>query len=218
MADLSRKASDSPGIPVTKLGDTPMVRAARHAGLLQTTRVLAGDSERAFAFPPGLELTVGHGLTDATHERKLFVAHILNGHLYGHPSTGRIDRPITLVQALIRKGAVGPTTAARRDYGLLEAAGIVRAEHVGSNRAILHLVKQDVAEESLDLLRLVLGSETGEKEAKSVEALWLPGTFTTPERDRKRLAEPGQAEREIVHSTVLELRKEIARSVRGEEP
>jgi hypothetical protein len=220
LAGLSRQASDHPGIPIEKLSaDAALVGAARHAGLLHATRVLAGDKERGFAFPPGLEHRVGGGLTDATHERKLFVAHILNGHMYGEPWTGRIEQPIALVRALIDRGSVGPTTAARRDYGLLEAAGIVRAEEVGGGRAMLHLVKQDVAEESLELLRLVLGADTGEAAATSVDALWIPGTpIGSPERDRRMLPVPGEAESEVIHSSVMELRKEIARKLRREEP
>src|SRR5690606_1241463 len=74
LAALSRRVADHPGMPVAQLGaDDQVVRAARHAGLLDATRVISGRLERAFAFPPGLEHQIGGGLTDATHERKLFV-------------------------------------------------------------------------------------------------------------------------------------------------
>jgi hypothetical protein len=216
LSSLSRKAADRPGASVDQLGESKLVNAARHAGLFDATRVRAGSSERAFAFSPALETGIGGGLTDATHERKLFVAHILNGHRFGRPGTGRIDYPIALVNALINKRSVGPTTAARTEYGLLEGAGIVRAEEVGGGMAMLHLVKPDVAEESLELLRLAI-DEDPSQQADSVEGLWIPGSaMTTPEQDRRRLHEPVGDAREIVQSTVEHLREEIAKSARGE--
>lgn len=213
---LSRKAAERPGASIEHLGENKLVNAARHAGLFDATRVRAGSTERAFAFSPSLESGIGAGLTDATHERKLFVAHILNGHRFGRPGTGRIDNPIALVRALINKRSVGPTTAARTEYGLLEGAGIVRAEEVSGGMAMLHLVKTDVAEESLELLRLAIDEDPSQK-ADSVESLWIPGSaMTTPEQDRHQLAEPIGDEREIVQSTVEHLREEIAKSARGE--
>lgn len=214
---LSRNASEHPGVTLDELGtDKKMMEAARHAGLIDATRVRSGSQDRAFGFPPTLETEVGAGLTDATHERKLFVAHILNGHRYGHPGTGRINHPLALVRALINKGAVGPTTAARRDYGLLEAAGIVRAEEAGGGQAMLYLVKDDVARESFDLLELALEDDPS-KTADSVEKLRIPGTaLMTPEQDRRTLQEPVGDEREVVQSAVERLRTEIGQSARGE--
>lgn len=219
LAGLSRQAADHPGVPIEQLdADDKLVRAARHAGLLDATRVISGTLERGFAFPPGLEHQIAGGLTEATHERKLFVAHILNGHIYGDRETGRIVHPLPFVDALIGRGAIGPTTAARRDYGLLEAAGIVRVEEVGDGLAILHLVKRDVAEDSRDLLRLALGDD-GVPGPSSVDALWIPGSaLATPEGDRHRLAPPQRAEGEVIHSTLMELRREIGSRVRREEP
>lgn len=216
LSSLSRKAAERPGASIEQLGESKLVDAARHAGLFDATRVRAGSAERAFAFSPGLESGIGAGLTDATHERKLFVAHILNGHRFGRPGTGRIDNPIALVRALINKRSVGPTTAARTEYGLLEGAGIVRAEETGGGMAMLHLVKADVAEESLELLRLAIDEDPSQK-ADSIDNLWIPGSaMTTPEQDRHRLDEPIGDEREIVQSTVEHLREEIAKSARGE--
>jgi hypothetical protein len=217
LSSLSRKAAERPGASIDQLGaEQNLVDAARHAGLFDATRVLAGSTERAFAFSPSLESGIGSGLTDATHERKLFVAHILNGHRFGRPGTGRINDPIALVTALINKRRVGPTTAARTEYGLLEGAGIVRAENVDGGMAMLHLVKSDVAEESLELLRLAVDEDPSQK-ADSVESLWIPGSaMTTPEQDRHRLPQPVGDGREIVQSTVERLRDEIGKRTRGE--
>ncbi len=94
----------------------------------------------------------------------------------------------------------------------------MRAEEVEGGQAILHLIKADVAEDSRELLRLAL-REDDDSEVSSVDALWIPGSaLSTPEGDRHRLAPPEPAEKEVIHSTVMELRGEIARRVRGEEP
>jgi hypothetical protein len=166
---------------------------------------------------------VSGGLTDATHERKLFVAHVLNGHYYGQRSTGRIEDPVALVQAMIDRGAVGPTTAARTDYLLLESAGIVRARLTSGKRAYLELVKDDVARDALGLIAMALRDESGPAPADGVDALWLPGSYTLPERDRMRLPEVAGAEQEVVVSVVERLRthagarEALRRRLRGEE-
>jgi hypothetical protein len=216
LAGISRRAAEHPGVPVEDLGESKLVAAARHAGLLNATGVLSGKTERRFGFSPSLEQRVDPALTEATHERKLFTAHILNGHLYGQYATGRIQYPLRLVGALINRGSVGPTTAARRDYSRLEAAGIVRAENVGGGQAMLHLVKPEVARDSLDLLKLALDEDPSQG-ADSVEALWIPGSAVLPEADRLRTPAPEGDERELIQSTVEELREHLQRRQRGEE-
>jgi hypothetical protein len=129
--------------------------------------------------------------------------------------TGRIASPLALVGALIRNGTVRPSTAARTDYLLLEAAGIVRVEKEG-RLGQLFLVKEDVARDSLELLRAAVG---GDDSGPSGD-LWLPGStgFTTPEKDRAHLPaiQPG-AEAEALESTVEQLRSELGRKLRGED-
>lgn len=208
VASLSRQAAEHPGTPVERLpGDERLLRAARKTGMIDATRVMTtGQSERYFAFSPDLEKQLTLGATDATHERKQFVAHILNGHFHGLPRTGRIRDPVALVGALLRKGSVGPTTAAKTDYPLLEAAGIVRVDEMQSGLGKLVLVKEDVARDSLELLRRALG-EGSARTTDPLDSLWLPGAFHSPERDRHSLQEVGEgAEAEVVQSTVEELR------------
>ncbi len=88
-------------------------------------------------------------------------------------------------------------TAARREYGLLEAAGVVRAEETDGGKAMLHLVKRDVAEDSLELLEMALDDDPASS-VTSAKALWIPGTVTTLERDRNQLAAPEGAQRELI--------------------
>jgi hypothetical protein len=213
---LSRRAAEHPGVSFDQLGDRKLVDAARHAGLLNATRVISGTTERGFAFSPSLDHAVAPHLTEATHERKLFTAHILNGHRFGSYATGKIERPLALVRAMINRGSVGPTTAAQRDYSLLEAAGIVRAQPVGGGQAMLHLVKTEVAEDSLEILTRAVEEDPGQG-ADSVDALWIPGSAVLPEDDRHRTEAPAGAEGELIQSAVETLREEFQRKQRGEE-
>jgi hypothetical protein len=223
LTSLHRTVVDRPGTSVDALGaNKRLLSGARKIGLVDATRVLTSEGkEQAFAFSPALERQLQMGSTDVAHERKLFVSHILYGHRYGFPGTGRIGDPIVLVDALIRRGRVGPASAIRSDYPLLEARGIVRVvDAPGTNMAYLELVKEDVAKDSLDLLRLALGQPVGTGKLEGpLGSLWVPGTvFTSPERDRRELRDiPPSAEAELLASTVEELRNQIARTLRKED-
>jgi hypothetical protein len=223
LATLTRVAADRPGSALEDFGvDNRLLRTARKVGLVDAARVLTSSGEeRAFGFPPGLERRFGPGSTDATHERKLFVAHIMFGHRYGYPGTGRIRDPLVLVEALLSRGQVGPASAIATDYPLLEGQGIVRVEETSGGRGYLHLVKDDVARESLELLRLALGEDrvTGATGADPFSSLWVPGAAVRlPEQDRNALPEPEPgAEAEALRSTIDHLREETARQMREEE-
>jgi hypothetical protein len=220
LSRLARTAAERPGTPTDGLATDKLLAAARHTGLVDTVPVATTGEfrQRGFAFPPSLETGVSSQLTEALHERKLFVAHILNGHYFAPPQYGRIHDPVVLVNSLIRKGEVGPATSVDRDYLLLQARGIVTTEDMGNGRAMLKLVKQDVAEESLELLKQALGEDRSDG-ANSVDALWLPGTdYITPERDRSRVPAPSGEELDLISSTVEELKRDIERKVRAEGP
>jgi hypothetical protein len=219
LAQLSRAAAERPGTSVGGLaGNERLVFGAQKVGLIDAARVVTtAGGERDFAFSPALERMLVGGATDVVHERKLFVAHILYGHRYASGAYGRIHDPLLLVRRLIERGQVGPATSIGREYPLLEAKGIVRVTKQGDGRAWLDLVKRDVAEDSLDLLsRALAGDEEAGSEA-GVRTLWLPGTFRSPEENRRALPEirPG-AEAEVLAATVEELREETARVLRGE--
>ena len=221
LGDIARRAAERPGSAVEDFSAGPeVVAAARKVGLIDATRVLtSGGLERSFAFSASLERQLTLGATDVTHERKQFVAHILYGHRFGFGPTGRIADPVVLVRALIDRGRVGPATAIGTDYPLLEASGIVRVTRPqGSTRAYLELVKHDVAEDSLELIRLAIGDETLNAGENPIRSLWVPGTFSSPERDRRELPElQPSAEAEVIGSVVERLREETARRMRQED-
>src|SRR5207245_4694707 len=107
--------------------DQALLQEAERAGFIDAARVVTSTGARQhFAFSSALERQfAARGLTDALHERKLFVAHILFGHYFGFPGTGRIKDPLVLVRAFMNRGVVGPASAITTDYPLLETHGIV---------------------------------------------------------------------------------------------
>src|SRR5207249_4256712 len=110
-----------------------------------------------------------------------------------------------------------PATSIGREYPLLEAQGIVRVTKQNDGRAWLHLVKRDVAEDSLDLLSRALAGDEQVGTDAGVRALWLPGTFKTPEQNRRVLPEiRPSVEAEVLNATVEKLREETARALRRE--
>jgi hypothetical protein len=221
MRTVTAQALQHPGISEDQLGlSENLLKGARKVGLIDATRVTTSNNQqRSFVFPPTLEAQLTVGSTESLHDRKLFTAHILYGHRYGYPGTGRIDYPLALVRKLITEGTVSPSSAARTDYLLLETAGVVGVERLDDQRrARLHLLKEDVARDSLDLLRAALDGG----EAEAVGNLVLPGSasamFTTPERDRAAIPEIQEgAEREALESVVENLRVDLGRKVRGED-
>ena len=119
LMSVSQRALQRPGISEDALGVSEnLLRGARRVGLIDATRVqTATAKEASFVFSPTLENQLQRGGTEVTHERKLFTAHILYGHRFGKPGTGRIERPLALVQALIRNGTVGGPPSAATSRG-----------------------------------------------------------------------------------------------------
>jgi hypothetical protein len=219
LAQLSRVASEHPGAAINSL--TPnerLVSGAQKVGLIDAARVqTTGGNARDFAFSPSLERMLKTGTTDVAHERKLFVAHVLYGHRHASWSQGRIRDPLVLVRALIDRGEVGPATSIAREYPLLESKGIVRVERQSNGRGMLKLVKKDVALDSLELLHQALSDSEGSGGEGGVEGLWVPGTFRTPERNRRALPELSPSiEAEVLNATIEELREAAAQAMRRE--
>jgi hypothetical protein len=219
LANISRLAAERPGAAIDAL--TPnqrLMTGAQKVGLIDAARVATtGGSARDFAFSPTLERMLKTGSTDVAHERKLFVAHILYGHRYATWAEGRIRDPLVLVRALIERGEVGPATSISNQYPLLESKGIVRVERQSGGRGMLKLVKKDVARDSLELLLHALEDGEGAGGEGGVAGLWLPGTFQTPERNRRGLPELSPSvEADVLTSTIEELREAAARAMRRE--
>jgi hypothetical protein len=217
---ICEQASDRPGLALPALaGSSPaLVASARKVGLIQAATVKSSANpiaSQTYVFSPLLEgednLLV---TTEALHQRKLFVAHILFGHEKALAGRGVVRNPVVLVEALLRKGWVGPATNIESDYHLLEAAGIVQVEEVSGGRALLKLVKREIVEGGLGWLHQTVGGDEGGAVPKLLRA---PGDFVTPERDRANLPDDAAAA-ELTRAAVLRLREEVQRATRLDSP
>lgn len=193
-----------------------ILKGARRVGLVQAATVRSSASAtggQTYLFPPLNVLEDGaRGVTEALHERKLVAAHFMYGHEKAIAARGRIANPVVLVNALLTRGSVGPASNIGSDYHLLEGAGIVRVDH-GVDRPYLHLVKEDIVRDALGWLRQIYQGDQHAGEGLILTA--SPGAFITPEVDAASLADDG-AGAEIANASILALREEVARNVRGE--
>lgn len=212
---MSEQVLSTPGLHVSKLTASPgVVRSAQSAGLIQVASVrTASGANSSYAFSPLLEAEDNEcATTEAFHMRKLFVAHILFGHEKSNPGLGNISSPTVLVSSLINRGRVGPATNIGTDYHLLEAAGVVAVEPSGGNRAFLRLVKPEIAKAGLDWIRKIT-DPTGTAELALTQR---PAEFVKPEDARG--PDIAGASNEIMVSSINELRKEMQRATRREDP
>jgi hypothetical protein len=217
---ICEQASDRPGLALPALtGSSPaMVASARKVGLVQAATVKSSANPIAsqiYVFSPLLEdqdnLLV---TTEALHQRKLFVAHILFGHEKALAGRGIVRNPVVLVEALLRKGWVGPASNIESDYHLLEKAGIVQVEEVRGGRALLKLVKREIVESGLGWLQQ---TASGGAAGAVPRLLQAPGAFLTPEHDRAGLPDDAAAD-ELARAAVLRLRGEAHRAARLDSP
>ncbi|MET8763088.1 hypothetical protein [Lentzea sp. NPDC004782] len=217
LLDMSQQVLMTPGISFNRLKGSPQaILSARRSGLIQSATVhSASGGQSTYAFSPLLE-TADNTLatSEALHQRKLFVAHILFGHEQARAGLGRILSPAILVNSLINRGQVGPATNIKTDYHLLEAAGIVSVRPVDdSDRAYLRLVKPEIAKDGLEWIRRITDSSG----AETIKLRQSPSDFTTPEQMRMAAEDDGEA-RELTRAAVLELRKETQRATRRDDP
>src|SRR6266536_2220233 len=217
---ICEQASDRPGLALPALaGFSPaVVASARKVGLVQAATVKSSANpitSQTYVFSPLLEDKDNLlATTEALHQRKLFVAHILFGHEKALAGRGVVRDPVVLVEALLRKGWVGPASNIETDYHLLEAAGIVQVEEVGGGQALLKLVKREIVEGGLGWLHQTV---TGGGADALPKLLRAPGDFVTPERDRAGLPDDDAAA-ELARATVLRLREEVQRATRLDSP
>ncbi|PFG18448.1 hypothetical protein ATK74_3038 [Propionicimonas paludicola] len=203
-------ASARPGLALNSYGafDSSILKSARKVGLLQAVTVkssAAGASPQTYVFSPIQESQDDRLLTtEALHQRKLFVAHILYGHEKAATSMGRIQSPTVLVNALVNRGSVGPATNISTDYHLLEAHGIVSVRSGSGGRAYLDAVKTEIIEGGLAWLQASQSADSGVR--GSLEPLRPPSNWKTPEADRAEIGDQREAD-EITGAAILKLRE-----------
>jgi hypothetical protein len=217
---ICQQASDSPGLALSSVAHAQpgILASARKVGLIQAATVKStglGNVSQTYVFSPLLEEEDDRLITtEAMHQRKLFVAHILFGHERAMHRGGRIMDPVVLVDALLRRRRVGPASNISTDYHLLEAQGIIRVTSVG-DRAYLDLVKPEIVEGGLAWLHRTAGETSNV--GMDLKLARSPGSFLTPEADRANLPDQGAAD-EVARAAVLKLREEAQRAARHENP
>lgn len=212
---MSQQVLSTPGIQISKLGASPaIIRSAQSAGLIQAATVQsATGAASTYAFSPLLEAEDNQvTTTEALHLRKLFVAHILFGHEAARAGGGKIIDPAVLVNALVSRRRVGPATNIGTDYHLLKAAGVVTVEPGGGDRAFLRLVKPEIAEAGLQWIRKITDPGGTARLTRSD----TPATFIRPEE--ARTVDSQGAAHEVLVSSIHELRKEMQRAARRDDP
>ena len=149
----------------------------------------------------------GYRTTEALHQRKLFVAHILYGVEKAKSGHGTIDMPLRLVSALARRGSVGPATKISTDYRMLEAHGIVDVVDAGNGRSYLTAVKTEIIEGGLAWLQAAAGAAAPDGDAAAVLGnLRPPQSFSSPEAERASVGDRGESN-EITTAAGLDLRR-----------
>jgi hypothetical protein len=211
---MSEQVLSTPGLHMSKLVASPgIIRSAQGAGLIQAATVQSSTgASSTYVFSPLLEAEDDLcTTTEAFHLRKLFVAHILFGHEKALAGGGTIYNPALLVDRLIKRGRVGPATNIGTDYHLLEMAGVVAVEPSG-DRAFLRLVKPEIAQSGLEWIERI----TDTSGTSQITLSQRPASFIKPEDARVDVGE-GEA-REIMVASVNELRKEMQRGARRDDP
>lgn len=172
---LMEEVRSGQGQSVDLLTSAPphIVALAAQAGIIDTTTIItANQDEKTFAFSPHF---YGYRagpqpqlIEDASDQVKLFVASIAYG--VQHSSDFRLHSPMQFVQRLYDEGEAGLATPILRDYILLERQGIVSVEERARGRGTFVLLKPDVVERALDVMRngSLLGDRNGTNDGREI--------------------------------------------------
>ncbi|AVT41878.1 hypothetical protein C6W10_27930 [Plantactinospora sp. BB1] len=215
LLSMSEQVLSTPGLHMSKLSaPAGIIRSAQNVGLIQAASVKAATgTSSTYVFSPLLEADDDLcTTTEAFHLRKLFVAHILFGHEKAMAGRGRINSPAVLVDRLISRGRVGPATNIGTDYHLLEAAGVVTVEPQADG-PFLRLVKPEIAKSGLEWIKRI----TDPAGDANVSLSQRPTGFVKPE-DSRLAAGEDPASQEILAASINELRKEMQRAARRDDP
>jgi hypothetical protein len=212
---LCEQASNKPGLAITAYAGTnpAMIASANKVGLIQSATVKSSAhgsfGSQTYIFSPVLDhIDDAYTTTEALHQRKLFVAHILYGVEKSQRGLGNIAMPLRLVRSLVNRGTVGPASNISTDYHLLEAQGIVNVRDAGGGRAYLDAARKEIIEGGLSWLAAAApgGFATTESPESVLGKMRPPQAFSTPENDRAATQTSGESD-EIATAAVLQLRQ-----------
>lgn len=150
-----------PGVPFPTSVDNHIVALLAKTGMIDISglQLKSGITPKEFPTAPDIWGVFSHSQDgalskDLIDDSKLLLNSLRYGEIYSPPGKGRINDPVVLVDALIRKGQVGPATAIGDDYPLPLVRGIVNIteSRLYPGRFYMELRKKDVAEAVSDVL------------------------------------------------------------------
>lgn len=217
LRDVIEIIQNKQGIPIENLPpiDSNILTLAQKTGMILPTKIISlRGLEKNFAFSANLQGSAGYQ-DDILDDVKLVLASIRFGQNYT-PYSKIID-PKGFLTALINRDYVGPHTANKTDYTLLEKRGIVKVEtktfynsFTGNTRtgACLKLLRKDVAERALSLLSEPQYSMDEGNNYGSAEAILSASTFVSPEESRIKIG--------VLPKPVQEAEEYLSRVLRDE--
>lgn len=197
------------GIPTEKLNsiDIELLELSKRVGILDPTKIVTRQSlEKEFLFSSNL-LDKAVYNEDILDDVKLFIASIRFGENYTNYST--LNQTEQFISALINRDRVGPHSANGTDYTLLESRGIIKVEHAYNDRYYMKLLRKDVAEQALNIIR---SDEFNVKEdrynGEAASAFLKNGTFISAEHARMQLGKSTKGIEEAEAHLLSVLREE----------
>lgn len=218
LKEIIETIQNSQGYPLEQLPlqASELLNMAKKVGMINPTTIVSSRGiQKEFGFSSNL---LGANLysDDILDDVKLLLASIRFGENYTPHST--INDPERFLQKLINTGDIGPHDANATDYTLLEKKGIVRVvtkskynSYTGTFRdgTFLELVRKDVAEEALKIIKNPGYNFQSESEITDFSSMMDTGSFLTPEESRVRLAESPEHVKEVEEHAVRLLRGEL---------
>lgn len=188
---LTDKVAEHPGIPPESI-EIPrnITEMAIGLGLVEANLVPSRAGGSAYFLtpprlsPPSVGSQTAHLEDDVFHHAKMLLSSLRFGELRSEQARGRIHDPSILVNALLKRGAIGPCTAIGEDYTLLEKAGVIRtvqAKHKSGDQFYMELRRIEPAQIVHGLLST---GSSGVLDARSLPPLSLPIAYSGPEISR----------------------------------
>jgi len=196
LKDVIEIIQASQGAPIEKLPqiDNNLLVLAKKTGMINPTTIVSNRGiNKEFAFTPniGKSLSINDDILD---DVKLLLASIRFGENYTQHTT--INDPERFLETLIKYGDIGPHSANGTDYILLEKKGIVKVVekskqgYYGMRHGYcLELVKKDVAEEALKIIKSPEYKFDVEKKYENFDLVCNSSTYISGEENRMAMGE-----------------------------
>jgi len=168
-----------PKSTATKMLGLHLFKKLHSIGVFDVSAVSNNEEEIEYVTRPGAFGKYSNFTGDAFDLVKAFVSSLTYGMTRSRYSRGKIRNLDALLQALIDGRELRPTTAAGQDYKILETRNVVAVRDAGCGMFSMRLLKREVGEMALSLLR------QGDVSEQSLE---LPGAsiirYNRPEDTR----------------------------------